>query len=65
MNILTVSKRGTLKLPKEVMGAFHGAKHLLIRVTSSGISLTPVQIQAAADLKNIPEHKPAAVAAKR
>lgn len=58
MNILTVSKRGTVKLPKEVTAELHGAKHLLIRVTASGISLTPVQIQAAVDFKAIPDLKP-------
>ncbi len=54
MNILTLSKRGTLKLPREVLGEFHGAKHLLVRATGNGIALTPVQIQAATAIRNIP-----------
>jgi|GEM_PF-3545147 len=55
MNILTLNKRGTLKLPKEIIAELHGAKHLLIRVTATGIALTPVQIQAASELKAIPD----------
>jgi len=54
MNILTISKRGTLKLPKDVLAEMKGAKHLLVRASSSGISLTPIQIQAAVSLSGIP-----------
>lgn len=58
MTILTLNKRGALKLPKEILSEFNGAKHLMVRVTSTGVALTPVQIHAAADLKAIPEAKP-------
>ncbi len=54
MNILTISKRGTLKLSKDVLAELQGAKHLLVRASSSGISLTPVQIQAAVSMRGIP-----------
>lgn len=54
MNIIIVSKRGTIKLPKEFLNELHGAKHLLIKSTATGLSLTPVQIQAAIDIRSIP-----------
>jgi hypothetical protein len=58
MNIITISKRGTMKLPKDILAELNGAKHFILRVTASGISLTPVQIQAAVDFKAIPPEKP-------
>ncbi len=58
MNIITLSKRGTMKFPKDVLAELHGAKHFILRVTASGISLSPVQIQANVDFKAIPPEKP-------
>ena len=55
MTILTISKKNTIKLPKEVSLYLRGAKHLQVRLSASGITLTPVQIQPAADLKAIPD----------
>ncbi len=57
MTILTVSKRGTLKLPKEVLHHLCGAKHVQVRLGAGGVGLTPVQIQSAIDLKGIPPQK--------
>lgn len=54
MTILTLSKRGTLRLPKEVLNHLGDAKHLQVRFGSSGIALVPVKIQAQGDLKAIP-----------
>ena len=58
MTILTISKRGTLKLPKDIVAAFHGTKHLQVRTTNNGVLLTPVQIQLAVDMKAIPQAEP-------
>ncbi len=58
MNILTVSKRGTLKLPREALSELNGAKHLLIRATAGGITLTPVKIEAAVSIRGIPAMRP-------
>jgi len=55
MTILTISKRGTLKLPKDVVAQLNGVKHVQLRQSSTGIVLTPVQIQVAIDIKAIPD----------
>ncbi len=55
MTILTVSKRGTLKLPKDALAHLKGVKHLQLRLGTSGVSLVPVQIHLTVDLKAIPK----------
>ena len=57
MTILSISKRGTLKLPREVVQHLLGAKHLQVRLGVSGVTLTPVEIKPAIDIKGIPESK--------
>ena len=54
MTILTVSKRGTLKLPREAIAHLQGAKHLQLKLGTIGVSLTPVKIT---NIKEIPPAK--------
>ena len=55
MTILTVSKKNTIRLPKEVVGHLRGTRHLQVRLNASGVTLLPVQIQPAIDPRAIPE----------
>ena len=55
MIILTVTKKGTVKLPKEVLDHLRDTRHLQLRFNSHGVTLTPVDIRSVADLKAIPE----------
>lgn len=59
MLIITTTKKGTLRLPKDVLRVLNGTTHLQVRFSAHGITLTPVQIQAAKCLKSIPDAKPA------
>ena len=57
MTIITVSKKNTLRLPKEVVGHLRGTRHLQVRLNASGLTLLPVQIQPALSPQAIPEPK--------
>jgi hypothetical protein len=58
MTILTISNRGTLKLPKEIVQHFKGAKHVQVKIGAGSVALTPVQIQYAGDIRAIPAAQP-------
>ena len=57
MTILTITQRGTLKLPREVMNHLRDTRHLQVRLNSHGLTLTPVHIQNATSPKNFPAEK--------
>jgi len=54
MTIITISKTGTIRLPKDTMKMLGNPKHLQIRVSASGVTLCPVTIQPTMDKKGIP-----------
>ena len=58
MTILTINRKGTVKFPKEVLKHLREAKHLHVRLNARGITLMPVQIAPALELKAIPSGKP-------
>jgi len=55
MTIITVTKTGAIRLPKETMKLLGNPKHLQIRVSASGVTLCPVTIQPTMDKKAVPE----------
>lgn len=55
MTIITVTKKGTLKLPKEVLAHLGGSQHLQVRLVDKGVNLVAVQIQTSSGLKGIPK----------
>ena len=44
MTILTITRRGTLRLPREVFHHLRDTRHLEVRIHPEGIILTPVSI---------------------
>ncbi|WP_309384302.1 hypothetical protein, partial [Cerasicoccus frondis] len=48
-------KRGSIKLPKEVVNHLAGANYVQIRLTSTGLTLTPVHISGLGKLSEIPK----------
>lgn len=58
MTILTLTRTGAIRLPKEVLRQLGNPKHLHVRVSASGLSLSPVQIQPTMDRKAIPPAAP-------
>ena len=57
MTILTLTDKGTLKMPREVIDHLRDTRHLQVRLNSHGVTLTPVRIQTAANAKNFPAEK--------
>lgn len=57
MTIITMTPKGTLKLPAEIVKHLRSAKHLQVRENAHGITLTPVAIHRAGDLQEIPDSK--------
>jgi hypothetical protein len=55
MIILTINKKGNIKLPKEVIRHLGNAQHLQIRLNPHGVTLTPVRIESAINIRRIPE----------
>ena len=55
MTIITVTKTGAIRLPKDTMKLLGNPKHLQIRVSASGVMLCPVTIQPTMDKKAVPE----------
>ncbi|PTX92332.1 hypothetical protein DB354_13395 [Opitutus sp. ER46] len=57
MTILTLSKKNTIKLPKDIVQLLRGARHLHVKPTASGFAVTAVQIQPAINFKSIPDNR--------
>lgn len=57
MTIITITPKGTIKLPAEIIKHLRSAKHLQVRENAHGITLTPVAIQRANDLHDVPDRK--------
>jgi hypothetical protein len=55
MTILTLTKTGALRLPRELLKLLGNPKHLQVRVNATGITLSPVEIQPTMDKKAVPE----------
>lgn len=55
MQFLSVSKNGSVRLPRAARAHLRGADFVQIRLTGRGITLTPVEISGLATLKAIPE----------
>lgn len=55
MTILTLTKTGALRLPKDILKHLGNPKHLQIRMNSSGATLSPVQIHPTMDKTAFPE----------
>lgn len=55
MTIITVTKTGAIRLPKDTMKLLGNPKHLQIRVSASGVTLCPVTIQPVMEKKAVPE----------
>jgi len=58
MTILTITKRGAIRLPKELVQQLKGTRHFQVKVSAGGITLMPVQIQLTVDLRAIPAERP-------
>ena len=59
MTILTLTDKGTLKLPREALDHLKDAQHLQLRLNSHGITLMPVRIESANSRKDFPPDKAA------
>jgi len=55
MNITSISKQGTLKLPEPAHRHLKGAEYIQVRMTSKGITLTPIHISGLGNLRDIPK----------
>lgn len=58
MTILTLTSTGAVKLPKEIRRALGNPKHLQIRLSATGLTLSPVAVQRSYDRKAIPDASP-------
>lgn len=54
MTILTITRKGTLRLPNAIIQHLQSAKHLQVRLNAHGLTLTPVNIRSLANHKAIP-----------
>ena len=55
MTIITVTKTGAIRLPKETMKLLGNPRHLQVRVSQSGVTLCPVTIHPTMEKKGVPE----------
>mgnify|MGYP001328632703 CR=1 FL=1 len=55
MVILTVSTKGTIRLPAETLAKLKGSRHLKLRQNAGCITLTPVSFVASVARYAIPE----------
>ena len=60
MIILTINKKGSVKLPRDLLKSLGDARHLQLRLNAHGISLTPVRIETASSRRDFPRKGEAA-----